>query len=96
MSVSQLSRLFPDPDALTQRMLETTVRLSDINSGSWNRDGIASVQSLLAELFEPLSDSYEARQGADISRMDGSGDEVLFTPNPIQISVPGHRHRCSW
>lgn len=85
MSVSQLSRLFPDPDALTQRMLETTVRLSDINSGSWNRDGIASVQSLLAELFEPLSDSYEARQGADISRMDGSGDEVLFTPNPIQI-----------
>lgn len=85
MSVSQLSRLFPDPDALTQRMLETTVRLSDINSGSWNRDGIASVQSLLAELFEPLSDSYEARQGADISRMDDSGDEVLFTPNPIQI-----------
>ena len=46
MSVSQLSRLFPDPDALTQRMLETTVRLSDINSGSWNRDGIASVHHI--------------------------------------------------
>lgn len=80
-----LTDIFPDSQAVTQRMLEVTQRLADINSGSWNREGIALVQQGLAELFEPLSDSYEQRQGADISRMEEDGEESLFTPNPIQI-----------
>ena len=82
---TRLTSIFPEPDRLAQRMLATTCRLADINSGSWNRDGIADVQDALAGLFEPLADHYELRQGADISRMGDDGQETLFTPNPIQI-----------
>lgn len=80
-----LTDIFPDPESVTQNMLEMTQRLADMNSGSWNREGIAVVQEALVSLFEPLSDSYEQRQGADISRMGDEGEESLFTPNPIQI-----------
>lgn len=72
-------------NARQEHMVRATTGLANINSGSWNKDGISRVQEKLDDIFTPLSTSVERRELRPLSVMQDSGVETHFQPNDMQI-----------
>jgi len=66
-------------------MLETITMLCDINSGSYNNDGIEKVQNKFEALFDEISDSYEEITLNPVSNILDNGQEKIFQPRPMQV-----------
>lgn len=84
-----------------EHMLKVTTELCNINSGSWNYEGIAQVQDGFDALFSPLSETVERRQLAPIPKVLDNGEETFYQPNdmhifrarpnaPLQLMMTGH------
>lgn len=66
-------------------MLERTVELCNINSGSYNAEGIQQVQQVFQSLFSDISDSYEERVLEPIKKINNQGAAEFFQPSVMQI-----------
>jgi len=82
-------------------MIENTISLSNINSGSFNLNGVKHVQNELARLFGELSEEYEEIPLDNFERMTNSGaiERIELAPAqvfrsrpqaPLQILCTGH------
>ncbi|WP_221800750.1 hydrolase [Oceanobacter mangrovi] len=66
-------------------MLQATRSLCEINSGSYNLDGIEQVQQQLQQLFAPLADSHRLQPLGPLERVTDSGDVEALPLAPMQI-----------
>lgn len=66
-------------------MLDRTIELCNINSGSYNPEGIERVQAMFKSLFEDISDSYEERALTSIKKIDNQGQADFYQPPVMQI-----------
>jgi len=81
----QESKLLQLLDDRQQVMLDRTVALCNINSGSYNPKGINAVQGQLRSLFGELAQSYEARQLEPVKKIDNQGQTQYYQPPAMQI-----------
>ena len=66
-------------------MLEQTRMLADLNSGSYNNEGIERVQKAFEDVFNPISESLQYREIAALDLVDDEAHEYQFQPRPMQI-----------
>ena len=66
-------------------MLERTIELCEINSGSFNNQGISQVQDKLAKLFQPITNSYQTIDLPDTELTDAEGVIQTQTLRPMQV-----------
>lgn len=72
-------------DGREAAMLERTVELCNINSGSYNSEGIQCVQQMFQSLFSDLADSYEERTLEPIKKISNQGIAEFYQPPVMQI-----------
>ncbi|NIB41388.1 hydrolase [Pseudomaricurvus alkylphenolicus] len=82
---NQELELLQQIDSRLSFMLDTTVALCDLNSGSYHKAGIEAVQTRFQSLFNGISDSYEERELAPIKCIDDKGGISWYQPAPMQI-----------
>ena len=91
MSPERSSELVERLEQQLPEMLEHTVALCEVNSGSDNRVGIETVNRLLENLFEPVSDVTEyrplasVRQVVERSGTDSELGECLEVPSASML-----------
>lgn len=68
-----------------EMMLAKTEQLANINSGSYNNDGIQSVQEAFHHLFSPLSETAETIQLSPLELVDDQGSINQFPTRPMQV-----------
>ncbi|MGV6801704.1 MAG: hydrolase [bacterium] len=87
--------------ALNQAMVERTIKLAKINTGSWNVEGLKSFAPILANQFSELEASVKQSNGKPFEIIHNNGDAELFETAPIiqvearptadvQIVLSGH------
>lgn len=91
-----------DPiDATEEQMLDSVIRLSNQNSGSFNLPGLASMLDLAMALFEPMAETAECINLPPLQTISDRGDieatplgqagRLITRPEaPIQILCVGH------
>lgn len=82
---NQELELLQQIDSRQQAMLDNTVTLCNINSGSYNRQGLESVQSQLASLFSEISERIETHTLKPVQRVNNAGEVEFYQPAPMQI-----------
>lgn len=86
---------------LNDVMVSTTVDMCNINSGSFNHEGIHLSQEKVKDLFGAISDEYETYNLEPIQKLNANGDtyDVALAPMqvfrarpsaPLQILCTGH------
>lgn len=66
-------------------MLSNTRRLSAINSGSFNIQGIKATNEKLVSLFSAISEHHHAQALEDISLVNDKGQVTHMSPEPMHI-----------
>lgn len=106
--MNDLSRLTHDDEAARERiasgaadMLARTCAWSDINTGSWNIDGLRSFSSVLANAFSELDADIRLQEAPGFETIDSSGKVQTIhtapilrasarTTAPVQVVLTGH------
>ncbi len=68
-----------------QTMLDRTIELCEINSGSFNNQGISEIQQKLKSLFQPIADSYQTIDLPDSELVDDEGKTQTYALRPMQV-----------
>ncbi len=66
-------------------MIETTIALCNINSGSYNEEGLNRVQKELHRIFSPLSDHCELKPLPPVKKINNAGEIEYFKTPPMQV-----------
>lgn len=77
--------LLDDIASRESAMIEKTIELCDVNSGSYNNDGIAKVQTLFTELFSSISETVTTRELPPVPLVADNGTITEFQPQPMQL-----------
>ncbi len=106
--MTELSRLTKDDEAARERidsaaadMLARTCAWSDINTGSWNIDGLKSFSGVLANAFSELDADIRLQDAPGFETVDSSGKVQTIhtapilrasarTSAPVQVVLTGH------
>lgn len=97
----QEKQLLASIESRYSSMLETTRRLAEINSGSFNTLGIDKVNTELASIFAPLSDSHKTltletipivQENGEVDNFDTCSMQIFSAraDAPLQILCTGH------
>ncbi len=99
--VRDLQQYLAPIDSAEEQMLESVIRLSSHNSGSFNLAGLAQTLDLAMEMFEPLAEKAErldlppletiSDQGQRQETPLGQAGRLITRPDaPIQVLCVGH------
>lgn len=76
-----LNSIAPEHDT----MIQTTIDMCNINSGTLNRAGVERAQQQVADLFSPISDEITAVELAAVSKLDEQGNAYDIAIAPMQV-----------
>ena len=72
-------------DAREQVMLEQTVALCNINSGSYNREGLEQAQAAFHHLFSAVAETTDTLELELVKRINNKGEAEFYQPPPMQV-----------
>lgn len=84
LTTSQIE-LLASLDSMQDTMANTTIELCNINSGSFNAEGITRAQEKVIQLFEDVSEDYQTLPLDPIKKLDSNGNEYEVNIAPMQV-----------
>ncbi len=72
-------------EARAEQMVQQTIELCDINSGSYNLAGIQQVQANFKALFAPLADDYREIELGPLERVTDNAEVSQLPLAPMQV-----------
>jgi glutamate carboxypeptidase len=106
--MNELSKLTTDDEAARERLLSGTADMlartcawSDMNTGSWNIDGLKAFSGVLADAFSELDADIRLQDAPGFETIDSSGNIQIIhtapilrasarTTAPVQVVLTGH------